>query len=402
MFSIVALIFVSGVFKFADIFGVRLFLQMFFSVPVLLFFVYRIFQNPKSFFHFIILYALIKLVLELVWRANVNYILENGLLIMALFIVLSSKDSEFSLLVNSLIQIATFFALLALIQWLVSFFINDLVQNSMEFTESGELLKGDNNFFSYLGFFSPKQYTILGHAVARHQSFAKEPSLVLIFFYLPSCIALLFNYKKYRIHFWIIIVFSVLSFSGSIMLALGLSFLFVFLVKVINIKMIFPSGLIFLMLFYLSYVKNSGLDVLLSFFLDLGSKNDLLAKTASISDRALPAVDNWKSVISSPIGQAQLSDATGPWLVNSGLATGWLGVLMLILFLYRLSNEMRKLQIMNFAKENIGLSLLLGSLSVFIIFNDYQMSSYSGLLLITILYRVLIYRNNEYKLIGVK
>jgi hypothetical protein len=95
------------------------------------------------------------------------------------------------------------------------------------------------------------------------------------------------------------------------------------------------------------------------------------------------------AALASPFGSATLSDLPGPWLVNSALAAGWLGSLLLVWFLARLG---RQLDAFNSASpprsaRRLGCILLVGTVATVVVFNDYQMGNYSGLVLLAFIYR---------------
>ena len=57
-------------------------------------------------------------------------------------------------------------------------------------------------------------------------------------------------------------------------------------------------------------------------------------------DRTAGAVVHMDAALAAPFGSATISDLPGPWLVNSALAAGWLGVLLLVWFLSQLGRQL--------------------------------------------------------------
>jgi hypothetical protein len=101
--------------------------------------------------------------------------------------------------------------------------------------------------------------------------------------------------------------------------------------------------------------------------------------------------------LASPFGSATLSDIPGPWLINSALAAGWLGVLMLIWFLSRIGRQLDTYYSNTrfLSWRRLGSLLLLGSLAMIVVFNDYQMGNYAGLILLAFIYRTIQLKNQR-------
>jgi len=93
----------------------------------------------------------------------------------------------------------------------------------------------------------------------------------------------------------------------------------------------------------------------------------------------------------------ELADLPGPMLVNAALAAAWLGVLLLVLFLRKLGQELDVFHSKSppLGAQRFGSLLLVGALATVIVFNDYQMGNYAGLILLAFIYRTLQLRNQR-------
>ena len=392
-FCIISFVFLSNAFLFIDVFFDRIFLQIILSIPIIIYFFTLFISNKKFKIDGLFVYLFFKLIIEVVLRGNVGFILEIILLLFVIYIITNISESHLNILIKHLSTILTFFASFALLQWFVSFFFTDYIKVSMSLDEHGVLSRGDNNLFTYFGFFSEKQYPFFNHITARHFSFAKEPSLILVYFFFTAVILFLYNKKKFAFNIFILFLFSILSFSGSVFLAILVAFIIFVISYMVPFKFIYPLGVFVLFIFFLLFVTTTGIDIFLIFFSDLGTYNPLLSKTSSISDRILPSIENLLLVFKSPFGTKSTSDATGPWLINIGISTGWIGIILFLFFLVKIGKVMHKYLVNFNTIKRIEVSLILAPLIVFIIFNDYQMNSYSGILLISLLYRVLQFKN---------
>lgn len=403
IYSIVILVYISSAFRLAEIFELKRILQSVLLFPVFWGFLYHFKLKSESIFHPLIVFIFIKLTLEIIWRSNFAFISESLMLIMALFVLNSASYHTIVKGANALIIIATFFAILGLVQWFLFFIQPEYTGNSIELLEDGTLIKGNYEIISYLGFFSTRGWSLFGIPMARHFSFAREPSLVLIFFYFPAVLALLLNKEKFKYYFIILCTYSILSFSGSVFLALFFGFTFWLILRFMSLRVLFPSGILAIMFAYVLFIKANGEAYFLGLSASLGEFNSLFYKTSSISGRTRPVADNFQVMLSSPLGAGSLSHDAGPWLINAGIATGWLGIMCITIFLFRLRLQMDFYQRINKTSNEakIGISLLIGVLAVFIIFNDYEMTSYSGLVIIMFIQRVLQMAPNNTKVLNI-
>ncbi|MGC2030978.1 MAG: hypothetical protein WA642_13250, partial [Steroidobacteraceae bacterium] len=136
---------------------------------------------------------------------------------------------------------------------------------------------------------------------------------------------------------------------------------------------------------------------LMNAFEYLSQYGDFFHKGASLTDRTGGAVLNMGAALGSPWGSATISDIPGPWLINSALAAGWLGVLSLILFLVGLGKQLDVFYANSRLRSTraLGVLLLLGALAMVVVFNDYQMGNYAGLILLAFIYRTIQLRNQR-------
>jgi hypothetical protein len=129
----------------------------------------------------------------------------------------------------------------------------------------------------------------------------------------------------------------------------------------------------------------------------LSQYGDAFHKTDSLTNRTLGAGRGLDIALSSPFGYVSHADLPGPFFVNSAIEAGWLGVVFLVVYLARTARQLGLLtsHYPRMSAVGIGTLLLLGTMSTVIVFNDYQMSNYAGLVLLGLLYRLLLIRNEE-------
>jgi len=130
----------------------------------------------------------------------------------------------------------------------------------------------------------------------------------------------------------------------------------------------------------------------LSMLSDFG---DFFGKSTSLTVRGLAASRNLSSALSQPLGSTTLADMAGPWPINGALAAGWLGALLIVLCLFRLGRDFQRLNqgYGLFSRTRLGTLVLLGAMSTIVVFNDYQMSNYAGIVLLAFVIRAVALRN---------
>jgi hypothetical protein len=130
----------------------------------------------------------------------------------------------------------------------------------------------------------------------------------------------------------------------------------------------------------------------------LSEYGDVFHKGQSLTDRSAGAVRNLDLALSSPLGYATHADLPGPFLVNSAVEAGWIGVAFLLIFLAKTASQLDLLNRRLGSERAVrtGILVFLGALSTVMVFNDYQMSNYAGLLLLGLLYRMFRIRNDEH------
>ena len=264
-------------------------------------------------------------------------------------------------------------------------------------SEEDTPINGIPHPIAMLGLFTFENYMFLGQSMGRVHSFTKEPSLNVVYFLLPACVGL---FTKSRLC-WVLsastLLFCVISLSGSIFMSLGFSAIWWVLLRFVGIKLAFAYGMPLFMVGYLYTIRAAGLEPLLNAVNYAAQYGDFLNKGESLSNRAVNSGVNLDAAMATPFGSSTHPDLPGPFLINSTLEAGWLGLLMLLIFLGQFAAQ---LQIMNtnlraFDPRRIGTYFLLGAMSTIVVFNDYQMSNYAGIALLGFLYRIICINNER-------
>lgn len=296
------------------------------------------------------------------------------------------------------VTLAGILALMGLVQWVAITLDPRLFRYILVFAdEEGGVETPMQHPIALLGMMSEQQYSFLGLALGRMQSFAKEPSLNVLYFMFPAALAFLLNSRATRMWGSTILVFCVLSLSGSVFLSLGFSAVWWLLLRVTPIRFAVPYGMLLLMGVFLLAVARFGSDPLLDAFAYMAQYGDFLSKTVSVTTRSDTAVTNAATALTSPLGSTTLADLPGPMLVNAGLAAGWIGILMLLWYFIRLGRQLEIFDSRSAPRSGrrLGALLLIGSVAAVLVFNDYQMNNYPGLILLAFIYQTLQLENRR-------
>lgn len=389
------MVYVSGSFHVAEILGLKRQLQVVLIGPLALAAVYYVVFQPSRLFEPLLLFVLLKAIVEAGLRHDPLYILDNFATLCALVLIYCSPARTFLRGAHFLVLVAGILAVMALIQWVLLFCLPELGQYGITVSEEGMLENTVQHPIAVLGLFSEQQYTLFGRAVGRLQSFAREPSLNVIYFMLPAVVAFVIDSRLSRALGVGLLAYCVLSLSGSVFLSFGFAGAGLLLTGVVSTRTAMLGGFVFWLGLYLAAIQLFGFDAMLQGFEALSQYGDFLGKSESLTTRGSSAVVNMMSAITSPVGAIERPDLPGPWLINGTLAAGWLGTICLIAFLIALARQADLLsegsELLSFRR--VGAMVFLGVLTTIVVFNDYQMNNYAGLVLIGFIHRSLLIKN---------
>lgn len=388
------LIYTTGNFVVADLINGRRICEALLMVPLGIAAAYYWVHKPRCFLDPLVWYVLVKTALEIALRQEWIWVLDDVGTLFALTVVLAAPRRSVVVSVKTLVAIAGTFAVMGCLQWFLLFFNPDWTRYGLV-DDNGVILNSVEHPIALLGTFTGESYYLFGHTVTRLQSFSTEPSLNVVYFLLPASLALLHGTRTAIVFAAAMLLFGLLSLSGSVYLTLALAGLWFFVVQVVPMKFAFTYGMPSVLIFYLYGITTFGLDPLfraVSFFAQYG---DFLAKGESLARRAGDAVITLDTVLSAPFGTTNHPNLPGPWFINGAAEAGWLGLVFLLFFLGKLA---RQVTILNrhsgrLSTQRLASVLLLGVMSTVVVFNDYQMSNYAGLVMLGFISRYFALKN---------
>jgi hypothetical protein len=388
------LVYVSSSFQLADVFSAKRVMQILLLGPIGAVAAYCVATRPTASFSPLVLFAATKLIIEIALRDRVSYVVDAAASMLGVIVVMGVPARSFEVGAKVLVTGAGFLALLALIQWLILIYSPELSVYVLEPLDEGDVQDAIQHPIALLGLSLHHEYTIAGLPIQRMQSFAKEPSLNVLYFMFPAALAFLRRSMSSIVWGSVLLLYCVLSLSGSILLACAFSVMWWTVSRVTSIRFSLPFGMLLMMGAYLVSLHSSALSILQA--LDyLSQYGDFLSKTASVTGRGQGAVTNSDIAMHSPFGSSTTSDVPGPWFVNATLEGGWLGVLFLFWFLVRMGRELSQFYALSArGAQRFACALVLGVVACVLIFNDYQMGNYAGLVLLSFLYRTIELRND--------
>jgi hypothetical protein len=392
------LVYVSSSFQLADIFSAKRVLQVALIVPIGAVASYFVVSRPSRLLDPLILFAIAKLGTEAVLRGRFSYVLDSVSAVLALIVVGCVPVKSFDIAIRVIVTASGVLALMALLQWVILIYAPDMSVYVLSPIDEGEQQGAIRHPIALLGLGLEHQFTLAGMSVGRMQSFAKEPSLNVLYFMLPASLAFMRNSASSFLWGCVTLGYCVLSLSGSVFLACGFAGFWWVLSRLTSIKVVVPYGMLLVMCGYVAGLHSTSSTLsILNAFDYLSQYGDFLSKGTSVTSRGQGAVTNTDAAMSSPFGSDTTAEVPGPWLSNSALNAGWLGVLFLVWFLVKLGRELEVFYAgaPRAGARRFGCVLFLGVLATVVVFNDYQMDNYVGLVLMAVMYRMIWLRNHD-------
>lgn len=382
------LVWTTGSFLLLQLLGIRRGVQAILLVPVLVAALGVLIKRPHRLLNPLIAFIVVRLISELVWRADPRYVADCLSELAACAVITGISPTAARKGISALVGVAAVFAALAIVQQVTLFLFPRLFPLTMQLSPMGALLTGGSNPISWLGLCTAPNWVILGQPVGRCSSFVREASLLMVFFGLPACLALLVDTRRMRVAAAILLLAGMGALCGSLFLAIILAVAWWAVSKPIPVKRIFPYGILVVFVFFIYIVSTVGVQFLVDTSIRLGSISSLLVRTRSITDRISPALHSLSLLVRAPFGTAAIPDSSGPWLINVGLQCGWLGVSLLVLFLIKSGRALNWYYRSHprSGAVRMGTFLYCGIMSTVLLFNDYQMIAYAGLTPLMFLY----------------
>ncbi len=388
------LIYTTGNFVVADLFNGKRVCEAVLMVPLGIAAAYYWVYRPRCFLDPLVWYVLVKTVIEIALRHEWIWVLDDLGTVLALTVVLVAPARSVVVSVKTLVAVAGTFAVMGCVQWFLLFFNPDWTRYGL-IDDNGVIRQSVEHPVALLGMFTGESYYLFGHTVTRLQSFATEPSLNVVYFLLPSSLALLLGTRTAIVFAAAMLLFAMLSLSGSVFLSLAFAGLWFLVVQVLSLQIAFLYGLPGVLGFYIYGLNRFGLEPLINAMSFLARFGDFLSKGESLVQRSAGAVMTLDAAFASPFGAAKHPSVPGPWFINGAAEGGWLGVVFQVLFLAKLA---RQVTILNrhtgrLSRPRLASVLLLGVMSTVVVFNDYQMSNYAGLVMLGFVFRFISLKN---------
>ncbi len=227
------LVYVSGSFMFAEVFGIKRPLQVL-LVALLLAgaLAYGLRMRWRD-VNALMIFVVVMIATEIIVRGKLLYVFDGISSLLALIVIYAVPTATFWRGAKFVAWMAVTFAVMACIQFVILIFNPELGDFRLLINDDNVILNSVKHPIMFLGLFGELQYTLFGKPVGRMQSFALEPSLNVVYFLLPAAMAMLFNRKSYFIIGGLILLFCVLSLSGSVFLACAFMLIWTLLLPIL-------------------------------------------------------------------------------------------------------------------------------------------------------------------------
>lgn len=380
-------LFVAGRFGFFDILGAKrifeivifipvgflgflliclvpnIWLQPFFLLP-LFYFIFQLYINPDV------------LMLADLWMAT---------LFSGIILILGGRFAD--LLLRYAIIIATIFAILGIIEFIVLLIDPSLVSHILLYYDyySGSSHPVIENAMQLLGLADGTSYHLWGMSVTRLRSFASEPSLLVGYFLVPGALALTYR-NRFSYLGLICILFCILSLAGSVYAALAcamISSLFI-VVKKRHLTTLLP----FLLLGFFIWILYSHYTDLILLVRKSGNDYDFLDKTNSANMRFSYIRDFIPKVIASPFGVEEEIHQPLGLLIGSAARAGILGFMLAVILLMKIYDVIDSLLVSKdlYILQQFGLLIIYGALTMGLLYLDNCFIQLYGFTLLLLIY----------------
>jgi hypothetical protein len=380
-------LFVVGRFGFFDILGLKRLFELLIFVPLSFFGILIGLRAPKKLLNPFFLLPCSFLLVQLSWNWDPLLIADlfSSILIVALILTLGENFSD--LLLRYIIRIATFFAVLGIIEFLIMLLKPTLAGQILLFYDnySGSNVPVIQNGWQLLGLADGTSYHLWGMAVTRLRSFTSEPSLLVGYFLVPGALGLTYQ-RKYPLLGMICIFFCVCSLAGSVFVAMAFSVMIfcLLMMKSSRLYILLP----FFMLAIFVWILDTHYGDLILMTKTTGGSYDFLDKTHSAEMRFSYIRDFIPKVLASPFGLTEEIHQPLGLIVGAMARGGVIGLVLIMLILLKLYSRLAFLLVSKYLHtlQKIGLSIVYGSFLAGVLYLDNCFAQTYGFALIILTY----------------
>jgi hypothetical protein len=409
-------VFTSGHVVISDTIGIRLPLQLLMCILICLFLALSMQKKINKNGSIVLLATIPSILGELFIRGNVNDLLGYFFLIILVFIVLLMSYEEIINFLISLNFINAFFAALAIFAFLLAILLKgalfwDLLARPIYYSSS--FLEGNVGIWSLFGQ-ADTWYEYQGVKFMRMAGHLQQASLIPAYFLLPLSMYLAF-FSKYKIKIiFLIILLSLVSMGGNVIVALIMSLViynfsnyvprYVLIAFPFVVLIIFLSTITFVVSdFYdLTFLKENARSVGINF------QNSYLGEDSIINNRLSSAVGRLTLIgfqvhgffdfFPFPSNESLVNLTIGGNLMTNSLRGGLLGsifsIFMYFVLFCGISKNIIKYKSSNKAKK-FGLSLMYALVFQSFVYNDFGFSTYYGYFMFSIIIILLFTAKNN-------
>lgn len=400
----VLLVYVMGQFQLTDIIRMKRVAEGVFIVPMFVYVLLRLkdftitrHANP------LLGVVILLFVVGMIFFANPLTASDNLFAMFAIYVLASTSRRNIMGGAKAIVGLATVFSVMALVQFVFVLLYPSLAQYSRVAIENGKFLSmvpgvpgsaGEISFnpMMLFGLYTGEIFRVAGLEISRMRSFASEPSLLVVYFMFPAAIGFLLPGKNWKYSSIIIVFFCVLSLSGSVQISLAFSLVYFVLSVFLSLRILFFYGPIVIVSILMFILITQGVESIMALDTAFGNSDSysFLSHGNSTVIRAEGLIIAFKQAISNPLGSPTHKMLPYSILISTALSASWLGVFLLLIFFYRLINNLNKLnkQTGNDFFVKSGIALFFGITCTIFLFNDYAMLAYSGLVVLFLFYRV--------------
>ncbi|MBI3773310.1 MAG: hypothetical protein HY272_11505 [Gammaproteobacteria bacterium] len=366
-----------------DLIGMKLWVQIILGLAAVFLFVDAFMRSSiAAIVQPLAVLCLSYIVVEIVWRQDIKSMIGYGLAFFLVTIVSSFRAAKLNCFVKMLAITFGLFAVAGVAQAVIIYFIAPGLAGSIPWQSEAP------GAMQWLGG-ADSLVRVAGIIVPRFTSYIQQASALPAYFLLPAAIVLVSSVKEKKLAY-ILIAFTLLSLSGSVMFCLGISVIVFFFYRYLHsaLMVALPFMMFLAYVVILLAISSSGDPGQEWIKLVPGEFNYLEARADSGFSRMILASNAINHVFESPIfGMDSSSEEIfGSLIVTSGMRAGVIGMILAGVFfvqLFKMLSVAMKLSRLDI-HARYGLALLYSIALQVMIYNDYGFSKFWGFVMFAI------------------
>ena len=337
---------------------------------------------------------------SLVHSNTKSVLVEAVILLFVIHVILSAPARQVLFLIKTLVVVTSFLCILVASAY-TYYIINPDQFSYANFyiysSEVGQQKIYANHFMDWISFTSGDGFKIYGETSPRMKGYSNEPSATVIHYLAPAIFAFLLGGGFIYLGVFILLVnlIAIASLTSQIIVALSIP-LFI-IIRYFHYYLKFIT-FIFVILFIGLLTQSALMKIIFEYAGDQANQYlgfDLISRKlgedsqSSLGERQGGIIDGFTLILSSPFGYSAEKLGPGAGLVFLvGSSVGWIGLVILMSFMYKFIDKLKKLTLVSRLPDvGYSLALLVSVLLIILFVSGYGWDRPPGVIIIFLLFR---------------